>query len=149
MSMIDNYKEQAEQDVVDILTNHEDELAEALVKWRQGDTSQSFQPHEFGVSDAIVDENHSLSGIAIDMEEAVSILQQIPEEHHETDRGQWLEDTCVKTVIACGSSTYEHYVEHLFAEAMEKIAEQAKNFSSLRKPRALSIIQKYLADNFE
>ena len=63
---------------------------------------------------------------------------------HETDRGQWLDDTCLKTVSACGTSTYEHYVGCLVGEALEEIANQAKRVQRLSKAKALKILRDYL-----
>lgn len=72
-------------DARQILMNHEEEIAEhfsaCLRKGERTDVG--------GIqgSDSWLHEGHRLDGVAIDMWEAVAILEQIPDEKHEADRG--------------------------------------------------------------
>ena len=142
-----DYKYQAEQDAIAIASSHQDEIATALVKWRKGDTVESFDvANNVHGADAWVDDKHSLAGCSIDMWNAVAILTQIPDRFHESDKGQWVDDTCVKTVESCGIYSYSAYVEHQFSTFLEAISTEALRFPKLTKRQALKIIEEALAE---
>lgn len=115
-----DYKEEGKDDAARIISNHVDEIAEALSKWSHGDRQEAFRIEDIHGGDTWVPEGHSLGGISIDCWHAAAILETVPTKYHENDRGQWMDDNPVDTARACATSTYEHYVGCLVSELVAK-----------------------------
>lgn len=149
---------EGQEDACRILDNHIEELAEALVQWHKGDTSQAFNLSDTEGHIWVL-EGHRYGGVVFDLWTACAVLESIPAEYHKTDPTQWTEHRRLpgesrvqigppaglidlpETVGSMGRSTYEHYVECCVGEMLETIADRARSMKRLGQKAAEKLVQ--------
>jgi len=139
--------DKAKDDVGNIVERYEDEIVEALRAWLRGGGTGTFDLQDHGLDPSNwVHEGNSLVGLTVEMEQSVEILNQIPTNFHERDSSQWYySGDCVRTVCACGYTTYTHCVQALLAlrfEAMAaKLKEASKSSKAWARPTKAQVLQ--------
>ena len=102
-------------------------------------------------ADSWVKEGNRYSGTTLDAETAVAILNDIPQEFHETDRGVYEETrtnkngaTLIdlpKTVASMGYYSYENFVEQMIGSILRDIRNEVVVIKSLTHTKAEEVVQ--------
>jgi hypothetical protein len=153
-----DFASEAQEDAANILDSHLEEIAEALVQWHKGDTTQAFTLNDVD-GHSWVFESHRYSGMVFDPWTACAVLESIPAECHETDPTQWTEHRRLpgesriqigppagpidlpETIGCMGHSTYEHYVECCVGKMLETLAGKARPLKRLGQKAAEKLVQ--------
>lgn len=132
-----DFEYHAQRDACMILEDFSEEIAEALVEWHAGDRVQAFDLNEVEGSDTWVFEKKCFD--ALNVWDAVALLEQVSKSEHETDTGQWLDrDNLIGTIESMGVSTYEKMVSHRLSNLVEQIVhESLGGLLSLERAKAI------------